>query len=111
MEELLGLEQPRDPTEAPPDQGNLDVVIKETIKETIGEAGNGTTPSGGLNPAANTSEGESEQAMETEGPVSPVSSNEDDLLTGTTTTDVEADMTSLHVTSPERQGDNEGAAT
>ena len=62
-------------------------------------------------PVSGPSEGEPEQAMETEPSASPVSPNEDDLLSGTTTAGVEVGLTSLWVTSLlEGQGDNEDAS-
>ena len=52
-------------------------------------------------------EGELVQNMETEPPVSPMSPNEDDLLSGAAAVTVEAGMASLRVaSSPEGQGDN-----
>ena len=44
---------------------------------------------------AGPSEGELEQAMETEPPISPVFPNEDDLLTGATAAGMEVVMASL----------------
>ena len=56
-------------------------------------------------------EGEPDQAMDTRPPVSPVSPNEDDLLSGTAAVGVEAGLASLRVTSsPEGQGGNGDAS-
>ena len=50
---------------------------------------------------------EQEQVMDVEQPpVSPVSPNEDDLLTGGTHAGVEGKMANLMVSTPERQDDN-----
>ena len=49
--------------------------------------------------------------METEGPGSPVTPNEDDLFTGAGTADVETGIASLHVDLPDRQGGDGDAAT
>ena len=82
LEELLGLEQSREP---PTGQGRLDVIVEETTEMTVmtaDEAESGATPPGGPTRDANVPERETEQDMETEGPGSPVTPNEDDLLTG-----------------------------
>ena len=42
--------------------------------------------------------------METEGPGSPVTPNEDDLLTGAGAADMETGIASLHVDSPDKPG-------
>ena len=99
LEELLGLVQSREPST---DQGPLDVIIEETTETTVmtaDEAVSGATPPGGPTEGAN-----AEQDMDTEGPGSPVTANEDDLLTGAAATDVETGIASLHVDSPDRQG-------
>ena len=49
--------------------------------------------------------------METEGPSSPVTPNEDDLLTGTGAVDVETGIASLHVDSHDKPGGDGDAAT
>ena len=104
LEELLGLEQPREP---PTGQGRLDVIIEETTEMTVmtaEEAESGATPLGGPTGDATAPERETEQNMETEGPGSPVTPNEDDLLTGAGAADVETGISSLHVDSPAKPG-------
>ena len=111
LEELLGLEQSREP---PTGQGRLDVIIEETTETTVmmaDEAESGATPPGGLTGDATVPERETEQDMETEGPGSPVTPNEDDLLTGAGTADVEMGIASLHVDSPDKPGGDGDAAT
>ena len=111
LEELLGLEQSREP---PTGQGPLDVIVEETTEMTVvtaDEAESGATPPGGPTGDANAPERETEQDMETEGPGSPVTPNEDDLLTGAGTADVETGIASLHVNSPDRPGGDGDAAT
>ena len=71
----------------------------------------GPTPPGSPTQDANASKRETEQDMETEGPGSPVTPNEDDLLTGTGTADVETGIASLHVGSPDKPGGDGDAAT
>ena len=104
LEELLGLEQSREP---PTGQGRLDVIVEETTEMTVvtaDEAESGATPPEGPTRDANAPERETEQDMETEGPGSPVTPNEDDLLTGTGAADVETGIASLHVDSPDKPG-------
>ena len=111
LEELLGLEQSQEP---PTGQGHLDVIVEETTEMTVvmaDETESGATPPGGPTVDANAPERETEQDMETEGPGSPVTPNEDDLLTGAGTADVETGIASLHVDSPDRPGGNDDAAT
>ena len=111
LEELLGLEQPREP---PTGQGPLDVIIEETTEMTVmtaEEAESGATPPGGLTGDATAPVRETEQDMETEGPGSPVTPNEDDLLTGAHAADVEMGIASLHVNSPAKPGGDGDAAT
>ena len=111
LEELLGLEQSREP---PTGQGHLDVIVEETTEMavmTANEAVSGATPPGGPTEGANTPQREAEQDMDTEGPGSPVTPNEDDLLTGAAAADVETGIASLHVDSPDRQGGDGDAAT
>ena len=111
LEELLGLEQPREP---PTGQGCLDVIVEETTEMTVmtaDEAESGTTPLGGPTGDATAPVREMEQDMETEGPGSPVTPNEDDLLTGAGAADVEMGIASLHVDSPTKPGGDGDAAT
>ena len=111
LEELLGLEQSREP---PTGQGHLDVIVEETTETTVmtaDEAESGATPPGGPTGGANAPKRETEQDMETEGPGSPVTPNEDDLLTGAAAADVETGIASLHVDSPDRQGGDGDATT
>ena len=95
-------------------QGRLDVIVEDTTETTVAtadEAESGATPPGGPTRDANAPEREMEQDMETEGPGSPVTPNEDDLLTGAGTADVETGIASLHVDSPDKPGDDGDAAT
>ena len=111
LEELLGLEQSQEP---PTGQGHLDVIVEETTETTVvtaDEAESGATPPGGPTRDANAPERETEQDMETEGPGYPLTPNEDDLLTGAGTADVEMGRASLHVDSPDRPGGDGDAAT
>ena len=111
LEELLGLEQPREPPMA---QGRLDVIVEETTETTVmtaEEAESGATPPGGPTGDATVPVRETEQDMETEGPGSPVTPNEDDLLTGAGAADVETGIASLHVDSPAKPGGDGDAAT
>ena len=110
LEELLGLEQSREPPTA---QGRLDVIVEETTETTVmtaEEAESEATPPGGPTGDATTPVREAEQDMETEGPGSPVTPNEDDLLTGAGAADVETGIASLHVDSPAKpEGDGDAA--
>ena len=111
LEELLGLEQSQEP---PTGQGRFDVIVEETTEMTVmtaDEAESGATPPGGPTWDANAPERETEQDMETEGPGSPVTPNEDDLLTGASAADVETGIASLHVNSPDKPGGDGDAAT
>ena len=111
LEELLGLGQSRVP---PTGQGRLNVIVEETTEMTVvtaDEAESGATPPGGPTRDANAPERETEQDMETEGPGSPVTPNEDDLLTGAGAADVEMGIASLHVDSPDKPGGYGDAAT
>ena len=111
LEELLGLEQPREPPTA---QGRLNVIVEETTETTVmtaEEAESGATPPGGPTGDATAPVRETEQDMETEGPGSPVTPNEDDLLTGASAADVETGIASLHVDSPAKPGGDGDAAT
>ena len=111
LEELLGLEQPR---ESPTAQGRLDVIVEETTEMTemtAEEAESGATPPGGPTGDATAPIREAEQDMETEGPGSPVTPNEDDLLMGASAADVEMGIASLHIDSPAKPGGNGDAAT
>ena len=111
LEELLGLEQYREP---PTGQARLDVIVEETTQTTVMtayEAESGATPPGGQTRDATAPKRETEQDMETEGPGSPVTPNEDDLLTEAGAADVETGIASLHVDSPDKPGGNGDAAT
>ena len=106
LEELLGLEQPQEPPTA---QGRLDVIVKETTETTVmtdEEAESEATPLGGPTGDATAPVRETEQDMETEGDGgnSPLTPNEDDLLTGAGAADVEMGIASLHVDSPAKPG-------
>ena len=110
LEELLGLEQSREPPTA---QGCLDVIVEETTETTVmtaEEADSEATPLGGPTGDATAPVREAEQNMETEGPGSPVTPNEDDLLTGAGAADVETGIASLHVDSPAKpEGDGDAS--
>ena len=111
LEELLGLEQSREPPTA---QGRLNVIVEETTETTVmtaEEAESGFTPPGGPTGDATAPVREVEQDMETEGPGSPVTPNEDDLLTGAGAADVETGIASLHVDSPAKPGGDSDATT
>ena len=113
LEELLGLKQPREPPTA---QGCLDVIVEETTEMTVmmaEEAESEATPLGGPTGDATTPVRETEQDMETEGDGgnSPVTPNEDDLVQGAGTADVETGIASLHVDSPAKPGGDGDAAT
>ena len=113
LEELLGLEQPQEPPTA---QGCLDVIVEETtetIVMTDEEAESEATPLGGPTGDATAPVRKTEQDMETEGDGgnSPVTPNEDDLLTGAGAADVETGIASLHIDSPAKPGGNGDAAT
>ena len=110
LEELLGLEQPQEPPTA---QGPLDVIVEETTEMTMmtdEESESEATPLGGPTDEATAPVRETEQDMETEGEGgnSPVTPNEDDLLMGAGTADVETGIASLHVDSPAKpRGDGD----
>ena len=126
LEELLGLEQPQEP---PTSQGPLDVIVEETTElpgmmtdeetteppgvMTDEETESEVTPLEGPTDEATAPVRETEQAMETEGEGrnSPVTPNEDDLLTGAGATDVETGIASLHVDSPAKPRGDDDAAT
>ena len=113
LEELLRLEQPREPPTA---QGCLDVIVEETTETTVmtdEEAKSEATPLGGPTGDATAPVRETEQDMETEGDGgnSPVTPNEDDLLTRAGAADVETGIASLHVDSPAKPGGDGDAAT
>ena len=113
LEELLGLEQPQQPLTA---QGRLDVIVEETTETTVmtdEETESEATPLGGPTGDATAPIREMEQDMETEGAGgnSPVTTNEDDLLMGAGTADVETGIASLHVDSPAKPGGDGDAAT
>ena len=113
LEELLGLEQPQQPPTA---QGHLDVIVEETTEMTVmtdEEAEREATPLGGPTGDATAPVRETEQDMETEGDGgnSPVTPNEDDLLTGAGAADVETGIASLYVDSPAKPGGDADATT
>ena len=113
LEELLSLEQPQQPPTA---QGPLDVIVEETTETTVmtdEETESEATPLGGPTVDATAPIRETEQDMETEGDGgnSPVTPNEDDLLTGAGAADVEMGIASLHVNSPAKPGGDGDAAT
>ena len=111
LEELLGLEQSREPPTA---QGHLDVIVEETTEMTVmtaEEAESEATPPGGPTGDATAPVREAEQDMETEGLGSPVTPNEDDLLTGAGAADMETGIASLHVDSPAKPEGDGVAAT
>ena len=112
LEGLLGLEQPQQPPTA---QGPLDVIVEETTETfmTDEESESEATPQGGPTDEATAPVRETEQDMETrgEGRNSPVTPNEDDLLTGAGAADVEMGMASLHVDSPAKPRGDDDATT
>ena len=113
FEELLGLEQPQEPSTA---QGSLDVIIEETTEMTMmvdEETKSEATPLGGLTGDATAPVRETEQDMEREGEGgdSPVTPNEDDLLTGASAADMEMGIASLHVDLPAKPRGDDDAAT
>ena len=111
LEELLDLGQSREP---PTGQGRLDVIVEETTETTVvtaDEAESGATPPGGPTRDANAPVRETEQDMETEGPGSPVTPNEDDLLTRAGAADMETGIASLHIDSLDKPGGDGDAAT
>ena len=112
LEGLLGLEQPQQPPTA---QGPLDVIVEETTETfmTDEESESEATLQGDPTDEATAPVRETEQDMETggEGGDSPVTPNEDDLLTGAGTADVETGMASLHVDLPAKPRGDDDAAT
>ena len=113
LEGLLGLEQPQQPPTA---QGPLDVIVEETTETTFmtdEESESEATLQGGPTDEATAPVRETEQDMETggEGGNSPVTPNEDDLLTGAGAADVETGMASLHVDSPAKPRGDDDATT
>ena len=112
FQELLGLEQPQEPSTA---QGSLHVIVEETTEMTVmadEETESQATPLGGPTGDAAAPVRETEQDMETEGDGgdSPVTPNEDDLLTGAGAADVETGIASLHIDSPAKpRGDDDSA--
>ena len=112
LEGLLGLEQPQQPPTA---QGPLDVIVEETTQTfmTDEESESEATLQGDPTDEATAPVRETEQDMEIggEGGDSPVTPNEDDLLTGAGTADVETGMASLHVDSPAKPRGDDDAAT
>ena len=113
VEGLLGLEPPQQPPTSP---GSLDVIVEETTEMTVmtdEESESEATPLGGPTDEATAPVRETEQDMETEaeGGNSPVTPNEDDLLTGAGAADVETGIASLHVDSPAKPRGDDDAAT
>ena len=112
LEGLLGLEQPQQPPTA---QGPLDVIVEETTQTfmTDEESESEATLQGDPTDEATAPVRETEQDMETggEGGDSPVTPNEDDLLTGAGAADVETGMASLHVDSPAKPRGDDDATT
>ena len=112
LEGLLGLEQPQQPPTA---QGPLDVIVEETTQTfmTDEESESEATLQGDPTDEATAPVRETEQDMETggEGGDSPVTPNEDDLLTGAGTADVETGMASLHVDLPAKPRGDDDTAT
>ena len=107
------MEQPQEPPTA---QGPLDVIVEETTETTVmtdEETESEATPLGGPTDEATAPVRETEQDMETEGEGgnSPVTPNEDDLLTGVGAADVETGIASLHVDSPAKPRGDDDAAT
>ena len=102
QEHLLGLERSRDSSTASPSRMDTDVIVESVMVENVGESvapSESTTQRSVVTPP----EGESAQEMATDPPTSPVSPNEDDLLSGATAVSVEAGMATLWVDStPER---------
>ena len=119
LEELLDLEHPQAQEsldlEHPQPQGSLDVIVEETTETTVmadEETESQATPTGGPTDDATAPIREMEQDMETEGDGgdSPVTPNEDDLLTGASAAEVEMGIASLHVDLPaEPRGDDDAA--
>ena len=94
---------------ASPAEMDPNVIMESETVEDVGE-GVAHSRSATQEPTAGPSEREPEQAMDTRSPASPVSANEDDLLSQTTAAGVEVGLASLQVTSlPEGQGGNEEA--
>ena len=109
LEELLDLEQPQA-------QGSLNAIVEEITETTVvadEETESQATPLGGPTDDAAAPVRETEQDMETEGDGgdSPVTPNEDDLLTGAGTADVETGIASPHVDSPAKPRGNDDTAT
>ena len=107
----MGHRESKDAAMAPP-QTDLNIIVESEPVEIV-EGGDtqseGTTQESTTDPP----EGEQEQPMETNPPTSPVSPNEDDLLTrAAATAGVVEELVFLRVTSsPEGQGDNEEASS
>ena len=117
LEESLDLEHPQAQEsldlEHPQAQVSLDVIVEETTETTVmADEESQATPTGGPTDDATAPVRETEQDMETEGDGgdSPVTPNEDDLLMGASTAEVETGIASLHVDSPaEPRGDDDAA--
>ena len=91
------------------------MIVEETTETlmTDEESESEATPQGGPTDEATAPVRETEQDMETggEGGNSPVTPNEDDLLTGAGAADVETGIASLHVDSPAKPRGDDDAAT
>ena len=96
---------------APP-QGCLDIIVESETIEIVGE-GDARSKGASHGSAVTPPEGEEEQAMETNPPASPVSPNEDELLTGdtATATGVETELASLRVASSPEDGEDHQEAS
>ena len=83
-----------------PPQAELDVILESETVEIV-EGGTAQPEGASHEFTVHPPEGEEEQPMETNPPASPVTPNEDDLLTGATATatGVETELASLRVTS------------
>ena len=102
--------------EQPEAQSSPDVIIEETTEMTVmaeEETENQATPPEGQTEDAAAPARETEQDMETEGDGddSPITPNEDDLLTGAGAAEVETGIASLHVDSPSKPRGDDDAAT
>ena len=109
QEHLLGLRGRQD-SSLVSSRTDPDVIVESEMVKNM-EAGVAPSWSTTQESMAGPPEGEPDQAMETEPRVSPMSANEDDLLSGATAAGVEVGLASLWVTSlPEGQGANEEAS-
>ena len=102
--------------EQPQAQGSPDVIVEETTETTVmadEETESQATPLEGPTDGAAAPVRETEQDMETEGDGedSPVTPNEDNLLTGASAADVETGIASLHIDSPAKPRGDDDATT